>query len=47
MLAELFEVSEVRMLDLARSESAMFSEERMSQSGYLTNLYSLINQVRF
>lgn len=47
LLYQLFQVSDPMQVDLNLSEDAIFSEERMAGSAYLTAIYGLINQIRY
>ena len=42
-LLELFEVEDIRQININRNEENIFSAERLTASSYLTNLYGLIN----
>jgi hypothetical protein len=42
-LAEVFEVDDLRQININRSEETIFSADRLASSPYLTNLYGLIN----
>lgn len=46
-LLQLFETNDLRQIDFNKGEDWIFREERTSASGYLANLYGLINQVRY
>ena len=46
-LRELFEVEQLNMIALNRTEDQIFSQERMAESEFLTSLYGLINQIRY
>lgn len=47
LLQEIFEVSDVRQINLARTEEQIFSAERQQQSRFLSQLYAVINNVRY
>lgn len=46
-LFELFEVDDVGNVALNRTEEVMFGPDRLAASQFLTNLYGLINQIRY
>ena len=46
-LRELFEVEALNQIALNRTEDQMFNPDRMAESVFLTNLYNLINSVRY
>ena len=44
---ELFEADNLGQIAINRTEEAMFAADRVANSEFLTNLYSLINNVRY
>ena len=44
---ELFEADNLSQIAINRTEEAMFAADRVANSEFLTNLYSLINNVRY